>query len=565
MFLVFAIHAWRPAPDPNEPHYVGKAKHFWTPDWAPRHFFLETADAHEVFYFTLGWTTLLMSLPTMVWVGRIVQWWLLAWGWTRFSRAVIPRPWLALLTAVLYVAGIERFRLAGEWVVGSLEAKGLAYAFVFFAFAAVVESRWNRAWVLLGGATALHVLVGGWACVAAAFVWVIHARRECPLRAMRLGLVGGIILGSCGLVPALLLARDVDPALRDEANRIHVYDRLPHHLYPPAFRSQRRYAFTGQVVAWLLLVPWTWSEKRKKTAALLVVGALGITLAGLSITWLGDGHRDLQASLLRYYWFRFSDALLPAGVSLAAVALWERLRSKRPRVAGVWFALLILLGAAHLVDQTRWNRGWIHPRGFKPRSGRVDTKQFADWQDACRWVKENTPPDALFLTPRQSRTFVWYTGRSEVVTRKDVPQDAAGVIEWRRRLEAIHRDRSTGAWRDSLTELSPEELRRLAADYGAEYLLTDTSPPLDLPRVFANDTYAIYRFVPRGASVRPPAGIRAKYHAYDWSRHAARLTNTHGRRNYRVGHFASSTKARDLKQRGNCQKRVQSRRHLPLR
>ena len=47
IFLVFFIHAGWPAPDVNEPHYLGKAKHYWDAAWCPADFFLNTADAHE--------------------------------------------------------------------------------------------------------------------------------------------------------------------------------------------------------------------------------------------------------------------------------------------------------------------------------------------------------------------------------------------------------------------------------------------------------------------------------------------------------------------------------------
>ena len=46
---------------------------------------------------------------------------------------------------------IERFHMAGEWVIGGVEAKGFAYVLVFLGLEAVVRNRWNRAWLLLGG------------------------------------------------------------------------------------------------------------------------------------------------------------------------------------------------------------------------------------------------------------------------------------------------------------------------------------------------------------------------------------------------------------------------------
>ena len=48
-------------------------------------------------------------------------------------------------------------------------------------------------------------------------------------------------------------------------------------------------------------------------------------------------------------------------------------------------------------------------------------------------------------------------------------------------------------WHASLTELGPERLRQVGAKYDAEFLLTEADPPLTLPRLHTNGTYAVYR------------------------------------------------------------------------
>ncbi|HEX7446499.1 MAG TPA: hypothetical protein VF306_03075, partial [Pirellulales bacterium] len=127
IFLVFVAQAAWPAPDVNEPHYLGKARHFWNNAWAPRDFFFESADTHLVFYAACGWLTRWLTLPQFAWGGRLVTWLLLAWAWRRLSWRVAPRPGWAILTAVILLTLNVGCHLAGEWVVGGFEAKGLAY------------------------------------------------------------------------------------------------------------------------------------------------------------------------------------------------------------------------------------------------------------------------------------------------------------------------------------------------------------------------------------------------------------------------------------------------------
>ena len=119
------------------------------------------------------------------------------------------------------------------------------------------------------------------------------------------------------------------------------------------------------------------------------------------------------------------------------------------------------------------------------------------WRRCVPGLHENTPADAVFLTPRLAQTFRWYAGRAEVVSRKDIPQDAPGIVEWWRRNLLAYRcgrfGRST-RWRASLAELGPLRLRTLATEFGADYVITTAFPPLPLTRVGPrNSSYAIYR------------------------------------------------------------------------
>jgi hypothetical protein len=120
---------------------------------------------------------------------------------------------------------------------------------------------------------------------------------------------------------------------------------------------------------------------------------------------------------------------------------------------------------------------------------------YAAWVDACDWIAKNTPRDALFLTPRLNLTFKWRTGRPEVVNRKDVPQDAATIVEWRRRIKDIYYTEIAGLEQphDSIGILGTEQVRELARKYGAQFALMDRGQLLSLPVAFRNKEYVVYR------------------------------------------------------------------------
>lgn len=489
--LIFSAQAGWPPPDPNEAHYLGKARHYWNPGWVPGDFFFDSADTHLVFYATLGWLSRWMPLECFAWCGRLLTWALLAWTWRRLSWALVPKPAWAVLSAAVFLVLNVGCHMAGEWVVGGFEAKGLAYALVFVALEALVRGRWRAVWLWLGAASALHVLVGGWSTIAAAACWLASGSDRPSLRSMLPALAGGLLLASAGLGPALALNWGVEPQVVAQANEIYVFERLSHHLVIWKFTPWFVARHAALLLAWLLLYRIAPIDDRLRRLSWFVMGAVAIMLAGTAICLLGWNRPEAVAGWLRFYWFRLSDSMLPVGVALVGMAQVARLRPPRVGVAG-WLLACIVLAAIGWRDYSIGHVLEPVPRADKP--GKVIDHR--DWRAACLWAGDHTPPDARFLTPRMAQTFKWHAGRAEVVTWKDIPQDARAIVEWRRRLVDIHgtslADRSA-RWHDSLTELSASELRRLGQCYQADYLLTEAAPRLALKRIYQNNSYAIYR------------------------------------------------------------------------
>ena len=121
--FVFAAYGAYPPPDPNEPHYLTKARHFWDPQWCAGDLFLESRAAHALFYAVWGSPARWVPLAMLAWIGRACTWLLLAYGWPRRGGVLGVRGAWAALGAVLFVELQERCQLAGEWVIGGLEAK----------------------------------------------------------------------------------------------------------------------------------------------------------------------------------------------------------------------------------------------------------------------------------------------------------------------------------------------------------------------------------------------------------------------------------------------------------
>jgi ABC-type amino acid transport system permease subunit len=497
---VCLLLAGDPAPMVNEPHYLCRAKQFWDASYCPGDLFLESPDAHVTFVYGIGWLTKLFALPTVAWVGRIISWSLLAASWIWLVRAVVPRLGYAALSAAIWLTLADEYHLAGEWVVGGFEAKCLAYPLVIFGLGCAVRGWWNLAWIGLGGATAWHALVGAWSLIALAVVWLLHRPTWGALVRMTPGMGLGAMLALVGVLPALWLNAGVPPQVAADAAEVYVFERLAHHLAPlsksPDWVAERvgknvRVVALFLVASIFVVSRGAHSPPLRRLVHVLNFAAATLLLAfiGLGIEALLAGNREAAASLLRYYWLRLADVVVPMAVALAAVAgLASLFRTRANLATFALFALLSLVGW-HLYDPVMQRINNPLP----PADAR--TADLGAWIDVCDWVAAQTPPDALVLTPRGNSTFKWYASRAEVVTHKDVPQDAGSLLEWHRRLSDVYRfgGRNDQPYCQSTGQLGTPRVRQLAAEYGFDYVVTTVDFPLALDVVYANSVYVVYQ------------------------------------------------------------------------
>lgn len=500
ILAIFFILGGAPAPHVNETYYLTKAKHYWNPDWCAGDLFLESADAHLTFYWTVGWLTRIFSLPVVAWIARVAAWLLLAVAWQRLSHQIVKGPLRAALSAMLLVTLIDQINFAGEWLVGGVEGKCFAYALVFFGLAEVVRGRWTAAWPWLGLAGAFHVLVGGWSAIVAAGVWICEKRQDRPslLKMFPSILLAGVF-ALPGIVPALQLTASVPKKIVDDANQIYVFDRIPHHLAPltlPATELGRKSAwFLGLLVGFFALWYFVRAAEQTNTTSRLVrllrFAAGSLVLSVVALLWHLVHWNDPAgaASLLKYYWFRLADIAVPVAVSLTAVWLIDRWVARRSRLVFAAVAAAILLPCWHLLSVS--GRRFVDPT--PPADQRAG--DYSAWRDTCDWVRENTPADALFLTPYSSQSFTWNADRPELVTWKNVPQDARALITWRDRYRDVfwHIDATGERVRyTSLAEQGTKRIRQLAERYEIDYVVTREYPPLQLPVAFTNGYYTVY-------------------------------------------------------------------------
>lgn len=482
--LVSLFFSFSPGvPGVNEPHYLCKAKHFWNASFCEGDVFLESADAHYLFYFSLGLLTKFFSLEMSAWLGRLICWTAIAIGWQHLIRVLVGARFWSPLAAGVMLLLLHYCHFAGEWLIGGVEAKGVAYAFAFGGLGFLIQKRWSLVWLFFGASAAFHVLVGGWAVIAAAFVWLTQRGWKTNLRQqLVLGSVG-LTLSLIGLVPALVLTVGQDPDIVRRANEIYTFERIAHHLvftHIAGTTPARLDFFLFAVFTWIGLQWVNWDRSSYRVLGLFVLATVLIACCAIAIEFYATNKQQpaIAARLLRYYWFRLSDVFVPVGASVGITIAIRRTMITNYE----WGAVLSTVVGVMLA----WHVGYhqlesaFHKRSqadsltlpsYPNAPAEFNRKIIQDWKQVCSWIRENTPPDCRFITPRAQSTFKWYAHRSEVVAWKDVPQDAVGIVNWRNRFSEVF---GGATFRFGLATLNAErELIQIGKKHNAQYVVIE--------------------------------------------------------------------------------------------
>ena len=506
-------------PGVNEAHYLTKSRHFWDPAWCANDLFLQSIDAHWLFFQTVGALTRWWSFATVAWIGRCLGWSLLAWGFCQLARPLLRDQRQMLVAALLWVALSAPQGFSGEWLIGGIEAKVLAWGLGLAGLGAWLQGNGRQAALRLGLATSFHPVVGGWLSLAWLIAlpldrWgpgraasLVSARDESrpesastttapaappPVR-RRVHWAHPLLLAFTalpGLLPVWHMLQTVEsPQIQQAANRIQIFERLPHHLWPQAFPLTRVAWSALLLIAALLASRQHAGSREWRGMRWVLVSALLFALAGLGLSVVPDG-----VELLRFYPFRLLDGLLPVVAALELVAAWQAASQRTPQpwwgrrqIAGVCLVVAPLLLLA-----------WPQPDRVQPP---WKPDNFAAWRDVCDWVSRELPPEAVCLTPKYSAGFKWWAQRAEFATWKDCPQDAVNLVEWKDRLKYI------ADWRDKYFAggFGPAALADLRQMAAIDYVVAWNADPFPVEPLYRNGSFSVYR-VPGSSQPGPANG-----------------------------------------------------------
>jgi hypothetical protein len=382
---------------------------------------------------------------------------------------VVPALWVPVVALV----GVAPSLGAGEWILLAAEAKCAAWAAVLGGLAAWLRGRDRVAWLLLGLGISFHALVGGFVSIAVIGAALVN-RRWGRLRALPwlvpLALPGLVATGR-------YLAEGqagLDPVAQVAVAEVYVQFRMAHHLVPSAWADGWGLRLVG-VLAVLGFARWRGSKQLPREPLREVIDIAGVTaifgVVGWVILFAG------ATSLLRFFWFRVPDVVLPLVAVLAVAVAASRWSRVRPVAWALTLALLLWsLSSSASLNPT------VEPVPLDP---------------AHVATRELTPPGAVVLTDPTDAIFTLRTGRARVVSFKQVPHAERDVAGWITRLEAVTGRplppvpgmRARPALRAAFRAQTPAERREVAATYDVTHALLPThGAPPEWPVLWSDGT-----------------------------------------------------------------------------
>jgi hypothetical protein len=251
-----------------------------------------------------------------------------------------------------------------------------------------------------------------------------------------------------------------------------------------------------------------WRKKQSDAASNADIFAIGLaeftllTLVPFAIA-LSVAPFDTQGKFLQYYPFRVGDIMLPLNTCLLFTYAMEIILIGRVKQV---YALIciILLSFACSIQSVQFQNQLLALPQFPTAENGIEN---SEWKTLCDWVRDNTSPDAIFVSPPvEFPNFTWLAERATIVKFRFIPPSKAGVISWYNRLtdlsgdinpwpledERVTYSKMTKSLTAAYNSLTTPQAENIAVKYKANYLITGIGHQLNLPIAYQNPLYIIY-------------------------------------------------------------------------
>lgn len=497
----------------NEVDVLPLAKQYIEPSWLPNDWYLNQPPSYRLlFQILIGKVIVTWGFLAGSIVGRIICYFLIGLGLVLIKRSIgLSLP--LLLLAVFGFMANQSFA-AGELIVSGVQAKVFSYGFVLIAIGLLLRRSYYWMALMLGLATSFHVLAGGWSFVTVVGLLILKWN-ACKMNFRYLGGIFLIYLISSSFSLKAVIDQLVTPSPQSifSPSFIYVFLRLPHHLNPLSWSWTwvvQMIVYLGIMGLSILLLKQIQIHKiNNKENYIASVRLFEFTLISLIpfIIGVAIAPFDSQGSLLQYYPFRVGSAMLPLNSCLLFGCAVDNVFNGK-KIQFILIGSIFLLSLLLTQPIFNFKNQLLSLPEFPSELQQVSTGQ----KNLSNWVKNNTPKNALLITPPGSfNSFSWLAERSTVAKFKMFPQTKLGIIEWYERMRDLSGNNSTilAADQENIKlnkkgfelekeldkgyfSLTNQQVNLLMDKYQSNYFVTETKHKLDLSIVYSNAQYIIY-------------------------------------------------------------------------
>ena len=481
----------------NEEEYFAFAKAFMDHAWIPgAKSVIDIPGTRILFDTVIGFALRYATFEQVALAGRCLIAFLFALPLAKiFTKLRFTNLESIFLLQLICVLSHQSF-FGKEWIFRSFETKTIAYVFVFYSLYYLLDTRYLRSVLFAGFAVYFHILVGGWYALLL-FVFLLVSR--IPLKSiLRYALVFSVLTAPFGLYLADTYLVD-NPGIIDgvRISQVYVYLRNPHHL---DIISQIGHWGSSTQIGVILSLLAGWLCVRlyyfNRDDVVRKLALFNIVIFGQQLVSLLIALKDTAGGYLKFYPYRTSSlSLFLVSLLLMVLAKGSFLRP-HPRtegtapaeetagghsrvVAAVMIGCIAVGLGVNLYKNARDSYGLLFP-----------TPEESARMSLYGWIKNHTPPDAVFLNlnqrEREDLDFVRRTDRDRFSVFKFVPTSNRMIYDWYRRVQ--EKDRVKG---------DIAVIEKLTKKYRIDFIVSKT--PLDNPRltlVYSNDYYFLYSVKP---------------------------------------------------------------------
>lgn len=480
-----ALLVAKPVPYSNEFSYLPRIKGVYSSTYLASDITFSTStNEYWLFDHLFGLFTYLFSLHTIAWCGRILCWIITFHALRKLGKRWDIPSWLITISIAIWLL-FNQAAIADEWVIGTFEAKCVAYILLIYGLDRICAGRDILSGILLGLSFAFHPLIGMWGILAAVPAQFIAKRNI--ISSVRITSISGIF-SLIGLIP-LLIMRSESTLPSEESLAYYLLVRFPFHCDPFSW-SRSEMLFPFLILATSITIYFYSKRTLAMTFLTLFLSILGVFYI------LGIVARYFEAfEILKYMPMRvFSVIVLLFFVLNVSRSFYFKLY-KKPLILG-----LIIASCVGLL----WTKMVFRPLEQIGTTIQLWRSEPDDYLKMYKWVEKNTPQNAVIIAPPWREEF-WYISQRAMVVNYNKAIDA-DINEWVKRVyefvgktelsEGVREDSDLAAYYE---KRSIKDTIESAKRYQSDLIITEAVYPFEI--VHQEGNLKIYR-IPKEATLK---------------------------------------------------------------